>query len=339
MSLLTEIDCETAKEFLDLITPWSTPYKLSNYVFRGHTDANYNLHPNILRKKNNQELMKIAKIYLKKGKYHEPLGKLGLTNISLYHASIELTILRKFYKVSNENGLYVPNSELMSSRMETGQYVPLSTLLKLCGHSTWLNKDSTEIAALAQHYGLPTRLIDWSYNQYIASFFASNFNHKINNQKKISLWMMNYKELNDVFTSPLSDVKIFSPHYQWNENARSQRGLFTYIESKHDKTTNDLLTEFLDNYQTEKEFSKDSKFDSIYTDYRTLDIALNSALEKYNEKRSIKKTINNALIKLTLPQGEAVKLNSFLREMRISESTIFPGYRGVVDDLSSVLKL
>lgn len=51
MSLLTEIDCETAKEFLDLITPWSTPYKLSNYVFRGHTDANYNLHPNILRKK------------------------------------------------------------------------------------------------------------------------------------------------------------------------------------------------------------------------------------------------------------------------------------------------
>lgn len=339
MSFLREINCESAKEFLDLITPWSTSYKLSDYVFRGHTDANFNLHPNILRKKNNPELMKIAKLYLQKTKNHEPLKKFGITNINYFHSTLELTILRSFYKISNENGLYVPNSELMSLRKETGQYVSLTSLLKACGHSTWLNKDSIEIAALAQHYGLPTRLIDWSYNQYIASFFASNLSNKANNEKRISLWMLNYKKLNDVFSSPLSDVKIFSPHYQWNENARSQRGLFTYIESKHNKAEADLINEFLEYYRTNGDFSNDSKFEGIFTDYKTLDVALINALEKYNEKRSVKNTIDNALIKITLPQSEALKVNKYLREMRVSESTIFPGYGGVVEDLRSVLKL
>ncbi len=339
MSIVTEINCTTAKEFLNLLTPWSSPYKLSNYVFRGHTESTFNLHPNILRKKNNQELLKIAKLHLKKGKYKEMLSKIGLTNIQFYHASIELTILRKFYKIANENGLYVPNSELMSLRMETGKYLSLGTALKLCGHTTWLNKDSIEIAALAQHYGLPTRLIDWSYNQYIASFFASNLITKPNKQKKISLWMLNYNELNDIFASPLTDVKIFSPHYQWNENARSQRGLFTYIETKHDKGVGDLLTEFLESYLIPKTVSKDPKFDCLYTDYRTFDVALESAIDIYNKKKSVPQKSNNALIKITLPQIEAVNLNAYLREMRISESTIFPGYGGAVEELKSVLRL
>lgn len=339
MSLLNVVECKTAKDFLDLITPWSSPYKLADFVFRGHTDSEYNLHPNILRKKNNQDLIKIAKLYITKGKSSELLKSIGVTNLQFHHSSIELTILRKFYKISNENGLYVPNSEMMSARMETGKYIPIGVLLKSCGHSTWLNRDSIEIAALAQHYGLPTRLIDWSYNQYIASFFASNLPSKVDNQKDIALWMLNYKELTDVFSSPLSDVKIFSPHYQWNDNARSQRGLFTYIESKHDKAAMDLINEFFNEYHDTATISSDPKYSSIYTDYRTLDVALDSALQMYNAKQKTKKVVTNALIKITLPQSEAKKLNKFLREMRISESTIFPGYRGVADDLRSVLSI
>lgn len=183
-------------------------------MFSAVTQNLYLIYTQIFFEKNNQELLRIAKVYLAKGRHSEVLSKIGLTNLQFYHSSIELTILRKFYKNANENGLFVPNSELMSLRIETGKYIPMGVILKLCGHTTWLNKDLIEIAALAKHYGLPTRLIDWSYNQYIASFFASNLINKPNKEKKISLWMLNYKKLNKVFTSPLTDVRISSPHYQ-----------------------------------------------------------------------------------------------------------------------------
>jgi hypothetical protein len=338
MTILTIINCTTAKEFLDKLTPWNSPYTLNNYVFRGHTDDSFKLHPNIMRTKNDPTLIKLAKMKVLEGKYTKVLNEVGPTNFKEHHATIEMMILRKFYRSANENGLYVPNSELMSSKMEIDGYIPFSTAMKSCGHTQWLNKDSKEIAALAQHYGLPTRLIDWSYNQYVASFFASNFSKKPSNSKKIAVWMLNYKVLSDLFSSPLSDVKIFSPHYQWNENAKSQRGLFTYIESKHDSKEIDILKAFYNDCKENGIISVDPKYKSIYTDYRTLDVALGNAIDKYNKKKIKKIDKKDVLIKITLPCNEAMKVNDHLRAIRISESTIFPGYNGVVDDMRSVLR-
>lgn len=338
MSILTVRDCETAKEFLDLLTPWNTPFNLSNYVFRGHSDENYKLHPNILRKQNNPDILKLANIILTDGKYKEPIGKYGVTNIKNFHSSCELTILRRFYRSANENGLYVPNSKLMSSQMEVDGYVNFSNLMKTFKHSKWLNSDSIEIAALAQHHGLPTRLIDWSYNQFVASFFASNLKSPMKEDQRISVWMLNYTILSTLFASPLSDIKIFSPHYQWNHNAKSQRGLFTYIESTHDKDEFAILEEFFDGYIETGIFSDDPKFNSVKTDYRTLDIALEDAINEYNSKKTEKINASDLLVKITLPASEATTVNYFLRQMRVSEATIFPGYNGVVDDLQSILR-
>lgn len=338
MSILTTINCTTAKEFLDLLTPWNTEYKLTDYVFRGHTDETFQLHPNIMRRKNNPDLLKIAKMVIKKGKYQNAINSIGVTNIKDFHATIEMTILRRFYRSANENGLYVPNSKLMSSQMEIDGYINFSHLMKTFNVDKWLNDDSIEIAALAQHYGLPTRLIDWSYNQYVASFFATNFMEKPAKNTKISVWMLNYKKLSNLFASPLSDVKIFSPHYQWNDNAKSQNGLFTFIQSKHDIKENQLRNEYLDYFIKNKSISSDPKFDIIKTDQRTMDIALEDAISEYNSKKTNQIDTNDILIKLTLPSSEALKVNKFLRNMRISEATIFPGYSGVVENLRSSIR-
>lgn len=338
MSILKTINCTTAKEFLDLITPWNTEYKLTEYVFRGHIDEEFLLHPNIMRKRNNPEILKIAQIAVVKGKYQSAIKSIGATNIKDYHASIEMGILRRFYRTANENGLYVPSSKLMSSEMAIGGYVNFNNLMKSFEFSTWLNDDSTEIAALAQHYGLPTRLIDWSYSQYIASFFATNFMTKPDKNKNISLWMLNYKKLAKLFSSPLSDVKIFSPHYQWNDNAKSQNGLFTYIESNHETKEQNLNMDFLDDFIEKGIVSTDPKFDTVKTDYRTLDVALDDAITRYNSKKKIGIDTNDVLIKVTLPCPEALKVNKYLRSIRISEATIFPGYAGIANYLRASLR-
>ncbi|APG20029.1 hypothetical protein A3780_21600 [Kosakonia radicincitans] len=338
MSILKTINCTTDKEFLDLLTPWSTEYKLTDYVFRGHIDESFLLHPNIMRTRNNLDLLKIAKITTMKGKYQSTINSIGITNIKDYHASIEMGILRRFYRSANENGLYVPSSKLMSSEMAIGRYLNFNNLMKAFNFNKWLNEDSIEIAALAQHYGLPTRLIDWSYSQYIASFFATNFITKPDKNKKVSLWMLNYKKLANLFSSPLSDVKIFSPHYQWNDNAKSQNGLFTYIESKHEAKEKDLNIEFLDDFMANGIESSDPKFNEVKTDYRTLDVALDDAITQYNAKKKTGIDTKDVLIKVTLPCPEALKVNKHLRNLRISEATIFPGYAGIAENLRATLR-
>lgn len=338
MSILKVIECETAKEFLDKLTPWNTDYRLSEYVFRGHTDEDFKLTPNIMRKRKDPTLIEIANMAILPGDYERSLRHIGMTEIKLFQATLEMTILRRFYRASNENGLYVPKSKIMSSRMEIDGYIDFDEVMNNFHYDKWLNRDTIEIAALAQHYGLPTRLIDWSFNQYVASFFATNFTSLPDKNKKISLWMLNYRKLADLFSSPESDIRIFSPHYQWNENAKSQKGLFTYIESTYNKNDEDLILELLEYFKTTETISTDKKFDGIHTDYRTFDVALDEALARFNQRSEGKINTDDILVKLTLPCNEALKVNRYLRDIKISEATIFPGYRGVVEDLKSVLR-
>lgn len=338
MSILKIIECKTAKEFLDKLTPWNTKYELSEYVFRGHSDESFKLHPNIMRKKKDSTLLEIANIAIFNGEYEKTLRRIGLTEIKVFHAAIEMTILRRFYRASNDNGLYVPKSKIMSTQMEIDGYIDFNEVMNNFKYNKWLNRDTTEIAALAQHYGLPTRLIDWSFNQYVAAFFATNFTTKPKSTNKISLWMLNYSKLAELFASQESDVRIFSPHYQWNENAKSQKGLFTYIESTYASEDADLIFEFMDICKVTNAISLDPKYEHLRTDYRTFDVALDEALLTYNANNDEKIGTKNLLVKLTLPCDEAIKVNQYLRDIKISEATIFPGYRGVVEDMKSVLR-
>nr|WP_308471801.1 FRG domain-containing protein [Pectobacterium brasiliense] len=258
------------------------------------------------------------------------MKKIGYGNIATHHASLEFHVLRRFYKKANAHGLYVPRSKFMSHAMEK-DYISFEALMRLYGYETWLERDLLEIASLAQHYGLPTRLIDWSYNPYTAAFFASN-SSSLKKTGKISLWMMNARVLSDVFDSNFSDVKIYNPHYQWNDNARSQFGLFTHkiISINKDVTAlqNELYTEIINN----DAIPEDNKYDQLYTEYETFDESVSRLINEYNAKMKIS-VKRDSLIKITLPYSEVNNLNKNLRNINISECSIYPGYSGIVSDL------
>jgi len=332
MESYKKIECKKAGDFLNQITPWNSEFELSDFVFRGHSNLDYLLLPNAFRDKTHKNIQSIARIYASKtSKYYKAVNKIGLGNLASQHASFEFHILRRFYKKANSHGLYVPRSKFMSHSMERG-YVSLPSLLRLYKYESWLDRDFLEIASLAQHYGLPTRLIDWTYNPYTAAFFASN-NSKLKKDGYISFWMINVTLLSDVFDSSTSDVRIYNPHYQWNDNARSQFGLFTYKITTINKTTRSLETELYEKVLSEGVITDDLKYKTIFTDYETLDESIVRLLKSYNALKAKSIKPEDVLVQLTLPHSEVDELNKLLRKINISEGSIFPGYDGIVRDL------
>lgn len=327
-----KIDCKKASDFLNQLTPWNSPFELSDFVFRGHSNDDYLLLPNSFRDRTHNNIKPIARIELSQEyKYYNEAKILGYGNLASQHAAFEFHMLRRFYRKANINGLYVPRSKFMSHAMER-DFVSLIPLLRLYKYETWLDRDFVEIAALAQHYGLPTRLIDWTYNPYTAAFFASN-NSKVKKGGKISFWMMNVKSLADILDSNSSDVKLYNPHYQWNDNAKSQSGLFTYKTITINKDSRALEIDLYESIRSNGKIPTDEKYKKILTDYETLDESVERLVNESNALKKESIEIEDVLVKITLPHTEVDSLNRLLRKINISEGSIFPGYDGVVRDI------
>lgn len=92
-----------------------------------------------------------------------------------------------------------------------------------------------QILSAGQHYGLPTRLLDWSYSIYIASFFA--FSQK-SSSPYAAIWVINTEH--EIWKGEYG-VSIEKSHILENERQKYQYGIFT-----RNQTINNTLEEYVE---------------------------------------------------------------------------------------------
>ena len=317
----------SADEFIKDISYKGRLYNLfdEHFIFRGHSTDKYELIPTALRGNLVLDTVNINELNFNEKKILACLAKTELTQVQE-----EYKLLQDFFRACDTCGLYVPHIESLRNSFYPG--VDGETVLL---ETKWLPKDYWELAALAQHHGVKTRLLDWTHDIYVAIYFAttgvyydpkeiiSPFEYLKTHKKdcvyppkyNMEIWALN---IDVVMAKPTQmPLHIIQPRFHYNDNLCAQKGMFTFWET--------LYPGMLDN---ENKFNIKQK-----TDRRSLDVQLDSYLKEIQSPK------NPYLYQITIPQEAAYELYSYVEKMGYNASTLLPGYDGVAKFLKEHLEI
>lgn len=180
----------------------------------------------------------------------------------------------------------------------------------------WPNPNYFELISLAQHYGVPTRALDWTYDYKVALYFAvKNIlnNDYLCNEKPTNavLWAFNYKSIEiDCLLSKNNPfaIKHYRPEYNSNPNLNAQKGLFTFVMNDLTHISKEPFDKFVAEI-----LSRADEFDVIN-----------------GEK---------AFYKFIIPEDVKPEILNELYLEGYSEEYLFPGYSGVTKSIENRVRL
>jgi hypothetical protein len=240
------------------------------WIFRGHADASWPLEPNAHR-----------------GERWAALAPPG-------EAPFVPSTATEGQRLTKEHRVLQAFLEALD-----GAAVPVPIEYRMAGGTSGIN---LKVAALAQHYGLPTRLLDWTRQSHVAAYFACL--RPNSTAPDLAVWALNASFVNSNPTEK-AFCEVIRTTRADNPNLHAQDGLFTIAGAARgtDLNSTALLT-----------------IEGILSDVAAGLLPLRDGAPPIPDP---------IMRKFVLPRDQEQALMRRLHQRRISASRIFPGLAGV----------
>lgn len=312
---------KTAETFLGALSPTSRPFypiQQAPWVFRGHGDANYKLLPSARRP--GRELCR------------DRPGFPAAPTVG-HQIYAERLALEMFYQKAERQGVHPPENS-MAIRSTLGVHalsgrepikVPPSQF------EEWPPEEFFPLLGAAQHHGLPTCLLDWTWKARVAAFFAADDCVKLKRRgeepERFAVWALHIHYLRNSTLDPVVDywepfptlapVAGVAP----TKVAIHGRGPFSLVSLSG--ADNDRLRA-----QT-----------GLFLVYRVPYERIGDSLPFAPWDEAMAKIANHVapmFRHFTVPSSEAEKVLELLEAEGISHSTLFPGLVGVAQEVRAI---
>lgn len=268
------------------------------WIFRGHADSKWGLVPSAFRP--------LTFRYGPRSEFRP-----GRDHWQQVHE--EGVLVHRFLQALDKQGLTLPGESSI-------RWMDFNSLLNDLGsqriRGEWPPVELAPLFALAQHHGIPTRLLDWTEKPLVAAYFAAiggaqRLSAGAAPDESFSVWALDYTRARTILWKDLKeraqpDIKMVRAPRFSNPNLRAQEGVFTVLV---DPTRKDD--------------------DPAY--YPQLDELI--ALRFEELRLAGRPAVPPVIRKFDVPNSQAGRLLRLLADESVSGTYLYPGVDGVIRGL------